>query len=77
VVLVHATGRCEVTDTASRNGTFVNRQRIGQADLHPGDVLGIVDIRFTVEWVGPDGEVLPAHESSDTNFLGELSPTGI
>jgi hypothetical protein len=76
VVVVHASGGCEVTDTASRNGTFVNRRRIGRADLRPGDVLGVTDIRFAVEWVSPSGQVLPAHESSDTNFFGELSPTG-
>ena len=77
VVLVHASGRCEVTDTASRNGTYVNRRRIARADLRPGDVLGILNFRFAVEWIGPDGQVLPAHISSDTHLFGELWPTGL
>lgn len=35
VVVVHANGGCEVTDTASRNGTRVNGRRVGRADLLP------------------------------------------
>lgn len=33
VVLVHVRGSCELHDTASRNGTFVNGKRVGQAVL--------------------------------------------
>src|SRR5262245_60241515 len=45
-VLVHAAGGCEVHDTASRNGTRVNRRRVDRADLLPGDVLELCDQRF-------------------------------
>ena len=38
-VLVHATGGCEVYDTASVNGTWVNRRRVDRAELFPGDLL--------------------------------------
>jgi hypothetical protein len=71
VVLVHATGGCEVFDTASANGTWVNRHRIGRAGLSPGDVLSLYDQRFRVEWEGPDGQIVPPMDSADTSFLGD------
>jgi FHA domain len=71
VVLVHATGGCEVYDTASRNGTWVNRARVvGRASLLPGDVLRLCDRKFLVAWVGPDGEVFPSAEQGDTFCFG-------
>jgi pSer/pThr/pTyr-binding forkhead associated (FHA) protein len=60
VVLVHATGGCEVFDTASRNGTYVNRRRVGRSPLLPGDLLHVSGLKFLVTWVGPDGRELPA-----------------
>ena len=75
IVLVHATGGCEVYDTASRNGTWVNRARVGRVDLLPGDVLGLCDQRFLVAWVGPDGEAFPSGNEIDTLCIGGPSPT--
>jgi pSer/pThr/pTyr-binding forkhead associated (FHA) protein len=76
VVLVHATGGCEVYDTASRNGTWVNRHRVlGPAELLPGDVLMLCDQKFLVAWVGPDGEAFPAAEQGDTLCSGSPSTT--
>jgi hypothetical protein len=41
-VLVHAWGRCELHDTASRNGTFVNRERLRhQIRLASGDQIRV------------------------------------
>jgi hypothetical protein len=74
VVLVHSTGACEVYDTASRNGTWVNRMRIGRVILYPGDILGVTDQLFVVAWVGPNGEELPHLGESDTSLL-DLSAT--
>jgi hypothetical protein len=76
LVLVHATGGCEVADTASRNGTFVNGRRVSRADLHPGDVLALTDQRFLVEWAGPDGRTLPEEEAGETEVLGRPDQTG-
>jgi hypothetical protein len=77
VVLVHATGGCEVYDTASRNGTWVNRTRVvGRASLLPGDVLWLCSFSFLVAWVGPDGEVFPAAEQGDTLCSGGPAATG-
>jgi pSer/pThr/pTyr-binding forkhead associated (FHA) protein len=74
VVLVHASGGCEVFDTASRNGTRVNRRRVGRVDLLPGDVLELCDQRFLVGWVGATGELLPSDEAPDTACIGGTSP---
>jgi pSer/pThr/pTyr-binding forkhead associated (FHA) protein len=74
VILVHATGGCEVYDTASRNGTWLNRARVvGWASLLPGDVLKLCDQKFLVAWVGPDGEVFPAAEQGDTLCSGSAA----
>ena len=38
VIVVHATKACELYDTASKNGTFLNGERVsGPAVLTPGD----------------------------------------
>ena len=75
-VVVHATGSCEVYDTASRNGTRVNRRRVAQADLMPGDVLALCREEFVLEWVGPDGRRFPAREERRDTLWTSLSPTG-
>ncbi len=76
-IVVHATGGCEVYDTASRNHTVVNHQVVDRSPLLPGDVLYLVGERFLVAWVGPDGEV---HEpavgpESETAYATGLSST--
>lgn len=76
VVLVHATGGCEVYDTASRNGTFLNGRRVGRTEFVPGDVLALCDLRFALVWVGPGGDVVPAAEAPETSLSGQMSPTG-
>jgi hypothetical protein len=76
IIVVHASGACEVFDTASRNGTRVNRRRIGRSELLPGDLLMICNLRFMVAWMGSDGEVRPTREEMDTRFLCGSSATG-
>jgi hypothetical protein len=76
LVLVHATGGCEASDTASRNGTWVNHTRIGRAALNPGDVLSLCDQGFRVEWEGPDGQVVPPPDAAETSFPGDPQVTG-
>jgi hypothetical protein len=77
-IVVHATGGCEVYDTASRNHTLVNGQVVGRRALLPGDVVYLVGQRFLVAWVGLDGEVyqLAAGSESETACPSGLSPTG-
>jgi pSer/pThr/pTyr-binding forkhead associated (FHA) protein len=76
VVLVHATGACEVYDTASRNGTWVNNYRTGRVSLLPGDVLMISNQKYVLGWFGPDGEVIPPGQGAETMCRDGLSPTG-
>jgi pSer/pThr/pTyr-binding forkhead associated (FHA) protein len=70
VILVHATGSCEVYDTASRNGTWVNHRRVGRVYLLPGDSLMLSGERFVIDWIGPNGESLPAIEESGSSEWG-------
>jgi hypothetical protein len=43
-VLVHADQHCELHDTASKNGTFLNGQRLsGPTRLNPGDEIRLCD----------------------------------
>lgn len=73
VILVHATGGCEVYDTASRNGTWVNRHRIGRVSLLPGDRLRLAGERFLAEWVGPKGEMFPTAAGPETSSTLQTS----
>jgi len=73
-IVVHATGGCEVYDTASRNHTLVNRRVVGRSPLLPGDVLYLVGQQFLVAWVGPDGEV---HEPAAGSELETACPSGL
>ena len=77
VILVHATGGCEVYDTASRNGTLVNSKVVNRGPIFPGDVLYLAGHRFLIAWVGPRGELYddPVTEQ-ETSCLSGLSPTG-
>lgn len=70
-LLVHARGVCELHDTASRNGTFVNGQGIEQPiHLHSGDYLriGPVELLFVAEQDQPPEESDPDYP--DTAILG-------
>jgi hypothetical protein len=47
VILVHARGGCELFDTASRNGVFVNGQRVvGTVKLQSGDLIQLSRRQF-------------------------------
>jgi hypothetical protein len=52
VFLVHTGGGCELHDTASRNGTLVNRQPVSRAWLTPGDFIWISSRIFVLRWEG-------------------------
>jgi serine/threonine-protein kinase len=50
---------CRVTDLGSRNGTFVNDQRVERADLHNGDVVRAGHTRFRVAVAQQDTDPPP------------------
>jgi len=46
-IVVHASRGCELFDTASKNGTFINGQKIaGPTTLKPGDQIRLCDRQF-------------------------------
>jgi pSer/pThr/pTyr-binding forkhead associated (FHA) protein len=49
---VYAQGSWQVFDLDSLNGVYVNGERVHQATLHPGDLVGIGGFRLAVE-LGP------------------------
>jgi MFS family permease len=49
VLVVDAGGMASVQDQGSTNGTFLNNQRVQEAQLAPGDVLRIGTTQFKVE----------------------------
>jgi hypothetical protein len=77
VIVVHATGGCDVHDTASRNGTWINGRRVARSELLPGDMLGLAGENFLVEWDGPPWEPPPQRdEGVDTPYIIGASSGG-
>jgi FHA domain-containing protein len=65
-VLVHSSRNCEVHDTASKNGTFVNGQKIGSATrLSPGDKIQMCDSHLVLM----NGDESQPEPSSDTTSV--------
>jgi FHA domain len=61
-VIVHATRSCEVYDTASKNGTYVNGHRIsGLTALHAGDKISVCDRQFVFVSGQRDAEDADGH----------------
>ena len=42
-------GRLKLRDLGSRNGTYINDQRVDQADVNPGDKIQIGPVTFAVQ----------------------------
>lgn len=58
-------GGFDVVDLDSRNGTYVNGQRIGHAPLNEGDLLAVGHSRFTVR----HGQLVASIDEGDVNFV--------
>ncbi len=71
IIVVHATGGCEVFDTASLNGTRVNGSRIRRCDLLPNAVLELCDHRFVVEWVEPPQDAMTLADEPHIVSVGD------
>jgi pSer/pThr/pTyr-binding forkhead associated (FHA) protein len=66
-ILVHAGDGCELHDIASKNGTFINGQRLtGPTRLRSGDEIRMCDLRLTFLSKTADGGVGPAHDVTRT-----------
>ncbi len=71
VILVHAWGGCELHDTASRNGTFVNEVAVRRpVQLRPGDCIRICDrrLRFVREQDERQECSSPEHSATEAHF---------
>jgi hypothetical protein len=63
-IVVHASSGCELYDTASKNGTFINGKRItGPTVLQAGDQIRLCDRQFTFL----SGDHQPAAAVDDPN----------
>jgi pSer/pThr/pTyr-binding forkhead associated (FHA) protein len=62
-ILVHTHEACELHDTASKNGTYINGKRIaGPTRLHSGDEIRICDQRLVfVARTNPPEKESPTH----------------
>jgi len=55
-ILVHAGGECELHDTASKNGTYLNGHRVtAPARLSPGDEIRLCDRKLIFQADGAGG----------------------
>jgi pSer/pThr/pTyr-binding forkhead associated (FHA) protein len=69
-ILIHVNDSCELHDTASKNGTFLNGQRIaGPTAIKTGDEIRLCD-RTLVFFVGNEAP-LPRSEDSNSKTLVE------
>jgi hypothetical protein len=76
VLLVHATGGCEVHDTASRNGTLVNHEPVTRANLYPGDILRLCDFEFMLVTRLQGSAWLAGELALETGHLAATSTSG-
>ncbi len=68
-----------LVDLGSRNGMWVNEERVGERWLQPGDAIRLGGLRIGFEEDNPSSEpetvILPAHEPEKTVTLGSGGPT--
>jgi pSer/pThr/pTyr-binding forkhead associated (FHA) protein len=64
-ILVHVTSGCELHDTASKNGTFLNGARLsGPTRLRPGDEIRMCDQQYVFQ-ARPDAPLgLPGNDAT-------------
>jgi hypothetical protein len=67
-VVVHATRGCELYDTASKNGTFLNGERVSApTPLKPGDQIRLCERQFIFVAGDPAAAPLLADADDDPN----------
>ncbi|MFA6044802.1 MAG: FHA domain-containing protein [Phycisphaerales bacterium] len=81
-----SSGRLNIRDLGSSNGTFVNKRRVQQSELAAGDLIAIADMVLVVKIDGrpeaidsddvlDDGQVLPVKASSKPSTPEERTRT--
>jgi pSer/pThr/pTyr-binding forkhead associated (FHA) protein len=64
-----------VRDLGSSNGTYVNGERIQEAQIKPGDVLALGDFQLVAQINGVPMEVTPPEQPQTTEPSEPASPT--
>jgi len=83
-----ADGRLSIRDLGSSNGTFVNKRRVAQSELAPGDLIAIADMVMVVKIDGTpasvdsddaldDGQVLPVKSAPAAKASKPDAPTRV
>lgn len=71
VVLVRATGGCEVRDTASRNGVRIGHRQVAVTALAAGDILRVCDYKFMLLAEPTDGPTAGVSGAGETGSCGD------
>ncbi|CAE7944757.1 fhaA [Symbiodinium necroappetens] len=66
-----------IRDLGSSNGTYINHERVQNAELGAGDVLGIGPCLLTVQINGLPANIEPPTDSSGESSLMETPPAGL
>jgi hypothetical protein len=70
-----------VRDLGSSNGTFKNFSRVSEAQLGPGDVLGVGDIHLTIQINGKPASISkpepPIDDASAESSMMDTPPAGL
>jgi len=65
-IIIHATRGCELYDTASKNGTFLNGQRVATpTQLTSGDKIRLCERQFVFLTGDPDASVADGEQPDD------------
>jgi pSer/pThr/pTyr-binding forkhead associated (FHA) protein len=72
-ITVDDSGKIEIKDLGSSNGTYVNRKKITQAILNAGDLIAVGNKVFVVKINGSPAEIDP-EESYDDGFVLPPAP---
>ena len=74
-VLTIDSGQLKVKDLGSSNGTFINRERVTEATLNPGDSLAVGDLTIVVQIDGkPASIAAPGAASSGGSSMMDTPP---
>ena len=74
---VSENGGLVVRDLGSSNGTFVNRERVQEAELSPGDLISVGPAVFAVRIDGMPADIDPedAHARGSVELADDKGPT--
>ncbi len=75
--LVFEADKLVIRDLGSSNGTYLNYERVQNAELGAGDIVGIGPCLLTVQIDGLPSNIEPPSDSSGESSLMETPPAGL